>query len=51
MLVFELVTMLIKRSIISGSAGKTLCTHKQFAVNTKQIQICHKDYFKLLKMQ
>ena len=51
MLVFELVTMLIKCSIISGSAGRTLCTHKQFEVNTKQRQIWHKDYLKLLKMQ
>jgi hypothetical protein len=46
MLVFEIVTMLI----ISGSAGQTQYTHKQFEVNTKQIQIWHKDYFKLFKL-
>jgi len=51
MLVFETITMLVKCSIISGSAGRTLYTHKQSEVNTKQIQIWHKDYFKLLNMQ
>jgi hypothetical protein len=38
MLVFEIVTMLIKCSIFSCSAGRTLYTHKQSEVNTKQIQ-------------
>jgi len=51
MLVFEIVTMLTKCSIISGSTGRTLYKQKQFEVNTKQIQIWHKEYFKLFQMQ